>query len=395
MPPGGGRLLLTLLVGLAMLGPFTINTYLPSFPAMREALAVDDIQLQQTLSLYFAAFAFMSLWHGALSDSLGRRPVVLAGLAVYALSSLGCALAGSIEQIYVFRVLQGAAAGAGIVVGRAVIRDLHAGAVAQRMFATVTMLFALAPAIAPVIGGVLQVALGWRATFGFLFALALALGLLAWRHLPETLPAAQRRAFSLRQLATGYGVVLSNRRFMAWALLYAGLFAGYFIYVLSASVFLTRHLGLRENDFIWLFGPATAGLMLGAYLCRRLAHAWSPRRMLARAFSIMSGATLWNLVICAAAPTYFVWYLSYVFVFTAGLAMAMPTMALLGLDQVPDRRGTGASVQLFVQTGFNAVTAAFLAPWFWATPLRLALGAALVTAMALAGAVTMLRREPA
>lgn len=151
-----------------MLGPFTINIYMPSFAQMKAVFDVTDIELQITLSLYFAAFAFMSLWHGAISDSLGRRPVVIVGLVVFALASAGAAAATRIEQIYVCRVLQGVSAGAGIVIGRAVIRDLYEGAAAQRLYALVIMLFALAPAIGPIVGGWLQVHAGWRASFGFL-----------------------------------------------------------------------------------------------------------------------------------------------------------------------------------------------------------------------------------
>jgi DHA1 family bicyclomycin/chloramphenicol resistance-like MFS transporter len=381
--PATARLLPILLAGLATLGPFTINIYMPSFEQMKAVFGVTDVELQITLSLYFAAFAFMSLWHGAFSDSLGRRPVVIAGLLVFALASIGAACATRIEQVYVCRVLQGLSAGAGIVVGRAVIRDLYAGAAAQRLYALVVMLFALAPAIGPVLGGWLQVHAGWRANFGLLAAMGAALLTMVLFYLPETLPPGKRQRFSGAALLAGYRQVLCNDTFMLWAVTFALMFAGFFIYVLSAPVFLMRHLGLQETDFIWLFGPATAGMMLGSYLSARFAQRWSSGRCLVTGFTIMALASLWNLIICYWAPAAYGWYLPYLFIYTLGMALIQPTIVLAGMDCVPDRRGLGSSLQLFIQTGFNAVLAALIAPFFWHTPLLLASGAALAMTLSL------------
>lgn len=366
-----------------MLGPFTINIYMPSFAQMKAVFDVTDIELQITLSLYFAAFAFMSLWHGALSDSLGRRPVVIAGLAAFALASLGAACATRIEQVYACRVLQGLSTGAGIVVGRAVIRDLYSGAAAQRLYALVVTLYALAPAIGPVLGGWLQVRLGWWANFSLLAAMGLILLVLVVLYLPETLPPGKRQPFSGKALLEGYRQVLSNGPFMFWAMTFALMFAGFFIYVLSAPVFLARHLGLNETDFIWLFGPATAGMMLGSHLSGRFAQRWSSKRYLATGFAIMLSASLWNLLVCSWTPKAFGWYLPYLFIYTFGMALAQPTIVLAGLDCVLERRGLGSSLQLFVQTGLNAILAAVVAPLFWETPLQLAAGAALALGLSL------------
>lgn len=156
-----------LLALLGMVGPFAIDTYLPAFPAIAGALQATPVQMQQTLSAYLFAFAFMTLFHGSLSDSFGRRPVVLCGLAVFTLASLGCALSQSIGQLVAFRALQGLSAGAGIVVSRAVIRDMFPPTQAQRVMAQVTIFFGVAPAIAPIVGGWLSVHLGWHSVFWF------------------------------------------------------------------------------------------------------------------------------------------------------------------------------------------------------------------------------------
>ena len=163
--PAALPVLAVILAALAMIGPFTIDTYLPSFPHIGAEFAATPAQLQQTLSLYLFTLALMTLFHGTLSDSFGRRPVILASLAVYALASIGCAMAASLPQLLLWHALQGFSAGAGIIVGRAIIRDSLEGHAAQRLMSLVTMIFSIAPAIAPVIGGWLQGAIGWRAIF--------------------------------------------------------------------------------------------------------------------------------------------------------------------------------------------------------------------------------------
>ncbi|MBS0344709.1 MAG: MFS transporter, partial [Proteobacteria bacterium] len=141
--------LAVLLAVLGMLGPFSIDTYIPAFSGIARSIGASPVEMQQTLSAYLFGFAFMNLFHGALSDSFGRRPVVLSGIAVFTLASLGCALSQTIGQLVLFRALQGMAAGAGIVVSRAVIRDMFPPAEAQRVMSQVTIYFGIAPAIAP------------------------------------------------------------------------------------------------------------------------------------------------------------------------------------------------------------------------------------------------------
>lgn len=171
---------------------------------------------------------------------------------------------------------------------------------------------------------------------------------------------------------------------MSWALAYACMFGGFFLYVLSAPVFLMEHLGLGETDFLWMFGPATVGLMLGSALAGRLSQRWSTAATLKAGFSIMAAATLWNLAVCLVEPGGTTWYVAYLLYFNLGMSVMIPTITVRGLDCVPERRGTGSSVQLFIQTGFNAWIAAVLAPLMWHSLLSLALGAA---ALALCGVV--------
>ena len=199
--------LAALLATLVMLGPFSIDLYLPAFGAIGGEFGVPPVALQATLSAYLFAYAFMMLWHGALSDALGRRPVVLAGLVVYAVATLGCAIAGNIESLLLVRALQGLSAGAGLVVGRAIIRDRYHGSEAQKVMSQITLVFSIAPAVAPVVGGILLNTLGWRSIFWVLFAFTLAV--LAWtaRSLPATHPPSARTPRP--PCTTGSGIVIA------------------------------------------------------------------------------------------------------------------------------------------------------------------------------------------
>ena len=176
-----------LLAMLGMLGPFSIDTYLPAFAAISQSLHASPVQMQQTLSAYLFGFAFMNLFHGALSDSFGRRPVILIGLVLFTLASIGCAVTQTVEQLIFFRAVQGLSTGAGIVVSRAVIRDMFPPDEAQRVMSQITIFFGIAPAIAPMIGGVLSEYLGWHSIFWFLVAVGLLLIAANARLLPETL----------------------------------------------------------------------------------------------------------------------------------------------------------------------------------------------------------------
>ena len=178
------RMLTVMLAFLGMVGALAIDTYLPSMPAIGREFNVGAVAVQQTLSIFLFAFAFMMLFYGTLSDSLGRRPVIMVALVVYTLASIGAALAPSFGWLLVCRALQGLSAGSGSVIGAAIVQDRFSGPQAQKMMSHIMMVFGLAPAIAPVLGGWLHVHFGWRSTFWFLAGFGALMVLLAWRALP-------------------------------------------------------------------------------------------------------------------------------------------------------------------------------------------------------------------
>lgn len=368
-------LLAVTLAGLVMLGPFSVDTYLPSFPAIQHEFAVTPLELQQTLTAYLIAFAVMTLFHGALSDSFGRRPVILACLAIHVLGSIGCTFAQSFPQLLFFRGAQGFSAGVGWVVGRAIVRESFPGHEAQRLLSRITMIFVLAPAAAPVIGGWLQGAFGWRAVFAFL-ALYGALQLaVCWRALPETHPREKRQPFAVVPLFWTYLRLAGSPRLALLSLAVAFNFAGFFLYVAAAPAVIYGLLGLTEHHFPVLFVPGVVGVMLGAFLSNRMAGRVSRQRTVRIGYFIMFGAAAFNVGYHALYPAALPWTVLPYAAYAVGMALAGPSVQLLALDLFPQNSGTASSLQGFTFALVTSFTAALVAPLLSGSGLTLALGA--------------------
>ena len=387
--PGTRRL--TLLLGsYTMLGPFSISTYMPFFPALMVAMGATQAEIQQTLSVYTFAFGFMMLLHGPMADAFGRRAVVLTGLSVYAAASIGGALATSLTLLMLARMLQGLAVGAGSVVGRAVIRDRLEGAEAQRLLSQVTMIFGLAPAIAPVFGGWLAEWFPWPSVFGFLALFALLQLVATWFYLPETLPPEQRTSVKPAELARSYRSVLGSKPFWLLSLALSGNFAGFFLYVSSAPWFIIEHLRLEQNQFGWLFIPAMSGVIFGSYLSNKVAKRLQRPTTVRWGYGVMFAAVALNLAYNRFLPPEVPWAVLPVALYTTGMSLAMPSITLLTLDLFPRLRGTAASTQGFLQTMVMTFTSAVLAPLLGASGMKMAIG---LTCLALSGYLAWLAYE--
>ncbi len=378
MPERQSRHLPLLLAGVSMLAPFAIDTYLPAFHAMEAGLDASALQLQQTLSVYLAAFAFMLLFHGALSDAYGRRTVMLVNLVLFTFASIGCAFSHSIHVFLCWRVLQGFSGGAGLVVGRAIIRDLHEGPAAQRMMSQVTMWFSLAPAIAPMIGGALAVNQGWPAIFWFMAAVGVLLFALAQVWLPETLPAEGRQVFRPRPLLSSYVQVLGDRRFLLLCLALAGNFSGFFLYIASAPAFVGTLLHQPETRYAWLFVPGIGGVSLGAWWSGRVARRRTRSQAVQVGYWVMSAAALSNLLLNWCTVPMLPWAVLPIMLYTTGMSLAAPALSLTLLDLFPHHRGMAASLQNFTATVLNAVVAGLLSPLLSGNGLHLAFGMAVL-----------------
>jgi MFS transporter, DHA1 family, multidrug resistance protein len=383
-----------LLAVLGMLGPFSIDTYIPAFSGIAKSIGATPVEMQQTLSAYLFGFAFMNLFHGALSDSFGRRPVVLWGLAVFTLASLGCALSQTIGQLVLFRALQGLSTGAGIVVSRAVIRDMFPPAEAQKVMAQVTIYFGVAPAIAPIIGGLLFVHAGWHAIFWFLVAVGVVLFAANYKLLPETLHAMQRQPFNARHLMRGYWDLCSDPRFLLLALASGVPFNGMFLYVLSAPAFLGDHLGLAPTQFFWFFLLTIGGIMAGAWASGRMAGKVTPKRQIRDGFVIMLTTSVANVAANALFEAHALWAMWPIAIFAFGWALMVPVITLLVLDLHPERRGMASSLQAVIGSTANGLVAGVIAPLVMHSTPALAVTSILMMGIGLVAWLWLHRRWP-
>lgn len=363
------------LAGLAALAPFAIDTYLPAFHVMAEDLGGTKLEMQQSLTFYLLPYALMTLFHGAVSDAIGRLTTIKWGLGIFALASLGCAFAPNVEILCFFRALQGMAGGAGNVVARAMVRDLFEGVMAQRVMAQVQMLFGLAPAVAPVIGGVL-LGFHWQAIFIFLFAYAVISLITALMLLPETMPIEKRVPLSIKQVIKGYKQAFSDREFIKLVIAIGANFAGFFVYVLASPVFLIEHLKLNPHQFGFMFIPTVCGMVLGSYLARHSAGKFAPHKVIRFAYYWMAGAAVLNIAVCYWLSANVFLNILPIALYNIGMALVVPILSIAALDRMPKIRGTAASGQAFMQMLLSTVSAGIIIPLIWHSTMSLALGMA-------------------
>jgi MFS transporter, DHA1 family, multidrug resistance protein len=360
------------LAALSWIGPFSIDTYLPSLPSISHDFGVPTAQVQQSVTAFMLFFALMSIWHGAISDAYGRRRLTLISLSLFVVASVGCALSVNVSFLMFFRAMQGATAGAGTIVGRAIVRDLFEGPAAQRLMSHVATIFTIAPVIAPVIGGWLQVAWGWRSIFAFMAIVSALVLASCLRWLPETLPVESRQKLEPLPLARSYWMVLTQPAFIMACGSMALTSAGFFIYILGAPIFLMKHLHLRETQFLWLFLPNSVGMVIGAWISGRFAGRISGNQTIILGYVVMAIAAVGNVLYCLICPPLLPWSIVPVFIYVIGMSISMPSLTLLTLDLFPSQRGLAASCQGFISLGANSVVSAFVA-LIWGTPLSLAL----------------------
>lgn len=387
--------LVLVLAGLAALAPFAIDTYLPAFHVMAAEFGTDELAIQQSLTLYLLPYAVMTLCHGAISDAIGRITTIKWGLAIFALASLGCAFAPNVQTLWLFRALQGVSGGAGNTVARAMVRDLFSGAQAQRVMATVQLLFGIAPAVAPILGGVL-LGIHWQAIFIFLSLYAAIALWMAVRYLPETMTPEKRIVFSVQGIIATYGRMLKHKVFLGLIACLGLNFSAFFIYVLASPVFLVKHLHLNSQQFGYLFIPTVTGMMLGSWISRHTAGKVAPARILYWAFAWMVLIASCNVGVqwWASTTTHSDWWLAIIPIalFNVGMAAAMPVLSIAALDCYPALRGTAASAQAFMQMLCSTLSSALIVPLVWHSTLTLA--AAMLAMTLLSSLLLLLARQP-
>ncbi len=384
--PTARRSLPWLLAGLSMIGPFSIDAVFPAFPLIGRHFAVDDVALQQLISVYLLTYGGMSLFHGAISDAVGRKPVIVGGMLVYALASALAAFSTSFSMLLACRALQGMCAGAGLVVGRAVVRDTYEGVAAQKLMARVMMIFGVAPVIAPMVGAQLLRFSGWHGIFWLLLGFAGLMTLALWWLLDETHPPERRRPFAARNLLAGYIEFARDRPFAPLLIASSVNFAGLFLFIASAPRIIRDLLHLSAQGFPWLFLPVVIGLVSGAWLSGRLADTRGVTFTVNLGYALMLLACALHVVaaLSFAAPQ-LPWSMLPLVLQGVGVQLAFPTLTLLLLDRFPLQRGSASSVQAFFSLLLNAAVAGILSPWLSGSMLGLALGTSMLSLAGWAG----------
>ena len=391
--PSQNKLVIVIITMLAMVAPFCIDTYLPSFPSIAADLNASAVEMQQSLSLYLMGFAVMTLFYGALSDALGRRTVILFALTGFTLTSIGLFLAENIELFLFLRLVQGAFASAGIVVGRAVVRDLFHGHQAQQVMSAVMVLFGVAPAIAPIIGGFLETRFGWHSIFIFLSLFGALMIFLVLCRLRETLPSEKRHSMRPIALLKNYGHALSRFHFLELCLITALNFGGFFLYIMASPQIMFEHLGLGAGDFHIMFVPMVGGMMFGAYLAGRAAGRISVKRALQTGYAMMLTGALLNIALSYSLPVSAVSVVTPLVLYGMGMSFCMPMLSILGLDELPNHRGLASSLQSFVHMSMNALVAGAVVPLVFGNIQHMALTMLLFFSLALLMFINVNRRK--
>lgn len=358
---------------LASLAPFAIDTYLPAFHIISSDFKISMEGIQQSLTFYLVPYTIMTLFHGAISDSIGRIKTIQWGLSLFLIASIGCAFSTTIESLWFFRALQGMGAGAGNVVARAMVRDLYKGPQAQRVMATIQIIFGIAPAIAPMIGGLL-LSFHWQSIFIFLALYAALAMYMGSNILPETMPKSERVIFSAKAVIERYKSLVMHREFILLVLSASANFSAFFIYVLASPVFLIDHLGFTPQQFSYLFIPTVTGMMIGSFIAKKTAGIIKPTTVLKVGYYWMFLVSLSNLLFCYSMSNEAFINIAFIAFYNVGMAAVMPILSLAALDCFPKIRGTAASGQAFVQMLFSSVVAGLLVPILWFSTFGLSLG---------------------
>ncbi|WP_372622677.1 multidrug effflux MFS transporter [Falsiroseomonas sp.] len=382
--PEAYRRLAALLGALTALGPLGVDMYLPAFPTMGADLSASPAAVQRTLATFLFGMAAGQLVVGPLADRYGRRLPLIAGLGLFGLASLGCALAASAEALAWLRLVQALGGCAGMVVARAVVRDLCDERGAVRMMAMLMLVMGAAPILAPMLGGALVAAFGWRAIFWVLAAYAAAALVLVALALPESLPPERRRRDNLVAVLAVYLQILRDRRFLAHALAGAVPMLGLFAYLVgSPHVLMGRH-GLSPMEYGVAFGSNAFGLILASQIVSRLVRrSVAPSHLLVRALMLCAVA---GLLVPLAVATGALWpLLASLFLYLSVMGAVLPMASALAMAPLGRVAGSASAVIGTLQFGGGALVGVLLgalgggSPW----PMALVLGGAGLGGLAL------------
>ncbi|RYG45292.1 Bcr/CflA family efflux MFS transporter [bacterium] len=372
-----------LLAALTALTALSIDMSLPAMPRLKEIFGSTEGMIQLTLSLFMLGYSVGQLVCGPLSDRVGRRPVLLGGLAVFALAGFGCAIAPSLPVLIALRLVQGMGASVGAILGRAIVRDKFEGREASGVMSQITQVMILAPLVAPTLGGYLLQAFGWHSIFLFLGIAGLAVASLSFAKLPETIRQRRTESGYVGQVFRGFGQALAHRSTRRHVLTTMFASAGMFSYISGSPFVIIGVFKVPEGQFGMVFSLTAAALMVGATLNRRLLSIWEPTRLLRFGVSIVAAAAS-LLILCTA----FQWGGIYgvmgpMMVYLFGLGMVMPNASAAAMEPHPHMAGLVSSLMGGLQTLAGAVAGFAVGSFFDGTTRSLGFTAGAMGLLAL------------
>ena len=374
--------LLALLAAMVALGPLSVDMYIPAMPNMMVALDTTISGMHLTMSAYLTGFALFHLICGPLADRYGRKPILLLGTAVFVISSLGCALSNTIDQLLLFRLLQGIGACVGPTLARTVTRDVFGPTRAARALSLIAMLMALAPAVAPMLGGLMLLVLPWNSIFVFLAAYAAAMIVLIHRLLAESLP--QRQSLHPLAIARNYRELVMDPFYLSVTVGSGLVYAGLIAYLSSSSFVYIEMLGVPVEYFGLVFLTAVAGYMIGSGISARLASRFDSEQvmLLGSALAvfacvlILGAAYIWpRSVLALMLPMMF---------YATGLGLVLPHAMAIALRPFPHIAGTASALLGFVQMSLSAVASALTGVFLTDTPLPMLWAMLVISLLAMA-----------
>ncbi len=369
--------------GLTMFGPLSLDLYLPALPQLADDLNASASAAQLSITACLIGLAVGQLVAGPLSDRLGRKRPLMIGLVAYLLASVACALAPSVTVLIVLRLIQGLGGAAGIVISRAIARDLYSGSALMIFFSRLLLVAGLAPVLAPILGGQLSRIMSWRGIFGVLAGFGAVLLLAGWFGLKETLPPERRVVGGFRRTLQGYNRLLHDRFFVGCALSSGLAGATLFAYIAGSTFVLQKIYGMSPQGFSFVFGGISLGLVAAAQAGARIALVWPLTRVLALGLIInLLGAASLLVTVISGLPMGVL--IGALVVMVCAVGLIFPTANALAMADYPDLAGTASSLQGLSQFLFGAIAAPIvgIAGDQTALPLGIVTSAASVCAMA-------------
>jgi len=362
--------LIFILAAIIALGPLSIDLYLPAMPAMRVYFDTNISAIQLTLSSYLLGFSLFHLVCGPLSDRFGRKPVLLSGLALYVVMSACCAMADSVEQLIVFRFFQAMGACCAPTLGRAIVRDVYPAKDAVKALAYVSSLMAVAPVIAPSLGGFLVEFTGWRFLFWLLVGAGVIAMLLTHFLIAESLP--EKQSLEIKSIMKNYLSLLRHRVYMGSVLSSAFLYSSIFAFLSGVSFVLIDFLGVAPAHFGLYFLFIVSGYIVGNLFTARIAYRWQAQHLFALGLAIALAASLGLLWVC-----YFELYIAWLIMLpisfiSLAIGLVLPQAMAVALMPFPHMAATASALMGFLQMALASLAGLLVGVFLVDDPLPMA-----------------------